>query len=136
MTNDELSPTFRKKCFLFFAKSAEKLKKYFTYTSIKIDAISKTFITKMISTKSSTNPESFIKFGRGRRIGWRLHMDTPKCSIEKYKEQNLVWAYWRHNIISRFFELFSLYWWWHVKRDKKTMMKIFKKDIKNVKRFS
>jgi hypothetical protein len=31
----------------------------------------------MISKKFSTNPESFIKFGRGRRIGWRLHMETP-----------------------------------------------------------
>jgi hypothetical protein len=31
----------------------------------------------MISEKFSTNPESFIKFERGRRIGWRLHMDTP-----------------------------------------------------------
>ncbi len=31
----------------------------------------------MLSEKFSTNPDSFIKFGRGRRIGWRLHMDTP-----------------------------------------------------------
>jgi hypothetical protein len=71
---------FEKNVFLFFAKSAKKCKKskrYFTCISIKIDSISKTFFTEMISTKSSTNPESFIKFGRGRRIGWRLHMDTP-----------------------------------------------------------
>jgi hypothetical protein len=31
----------------------------------------------MINEIFSTNPESFIKFGRGRRIGWRLHMETP-----------------------------------------------------------
>jgi hypothetical protein len=31
----------------------------------------------MISEKFSTNAESFIKFGRGRRIDWRLPMDTP-----------------------------------------------------------
>jgi hypothetical protein len=31
----------------------------------------------MLSKKFSTNPESFKGFGRGRRIGWRLHMDTP-----------------------------------------------------------
>jgi hypothetical protein len=80
VTNDELSSTFRKKCFLFFAKSVKKCKKskkYFTGISIKIGSISETFITKMISVKSSTNPESFVKCGRGRRIGWRLHMDTP-----------------------------------------------------------
>jgi hypothetical protein len=77
VTNDELSSTFRKKCFLFLQKvqkSAEKSKKYFTCISIKIGSISETIFTKMISTKSSTNPGSFIKFGRGRRIGWRLRV--------------------------------------------------------------
>jgi hypothetical protein len=62
---------FEKNVFYFLQKvqkSAEKSKKYFTYISIKIDSISKTFFTKMISVKSSTNSESFIKFGRGRRV--------------------------------------------------------------------
>jgi hypothetical protein len=38
----------------------------------------------MISEKFSTNPESFIKFGRGRRIGWRLHMETPVYNYARY----------------------------------------------------
>jgi hypothetical protein len=62
---------FEKNVFYFLQKvqkSAEKSKKYFTYISIKIDSISKTFSTKMISVKSSTNPESFSKFGSGRRV--------------------------------------------------------------------
>jgi hypothetical protein len=62
---------FEKNVFYFLQKvqkSAEKSKKYFSYISIKIGSISKTFFTKMISVKSSTNPESFIKFGRGRRV--------------------------------------------------------------------
>ncbi len=35
---------------------------------MKVQSNSKNNITKMISEKFSTNPESFIKFGRGRRI--------------------------------------------------------------------
>ena len=31
----------------------------------------------MLSEKSSTNAESFIKFGRGRQMDCRLPMDTP-----------------------------------------------------------
>jgi hypothetical protein len=31
----------------------------------------------MISNEGSTNPESFIKIRRGRRIGWRFLVDTP-----------------------------------------------------------
>jgi hypothetical protein len=31
----------------------------------------------MISAKFSTNPESFIKFRRGRRMTWQLPMDIP-----------------------------------------------------------
>jgi hypothetical protein len=77
VTNDELSSTFRKKFFLFFAKSAKKSKKYFTYISIKIGSISETFFTKMISAKISTHPESFNGFGGGRRKDWRFPMDTP-----------------------------------------------------------
>ena len=48
------------------------------------------FITKMISAKSSTNPESFIEFGRGRRIDWRYPMDTPKCKGEKADSLQIV----------------------------------------------
>ncbi len=62
---------FEKNVFYFLQKvqkKCKKSKKYFTHISIKIDSISKTFITKMISVKSSTKPESFIKFGRGRRV--------------------------------------------------------------------
>jgi predicted DNA-binding ArsR family transcriptional regulator len=44
---------------------------------VKIESNLKKKITKMLSEKFSTNPESFKGFGRGRRIGWRLHMDTP-----------------------------------------------------------
>jgi hypothetical protein len=40
----------------------------------------------MISEKFSTNPESFIEFGRGRRIGWRLHMETPVYSGKRKKK--------------------------------------------------
>jgi hypothetical protein len=71
VTNDELSSTFRKKKFYFsqkVQKSAKKSKKYFTYISIKIDSILKTFFTKMISAKISANPESFNGFGGGRRM--------------------------------------------------------------------
>jgi hypothetical protein len=62
---------FEKNVFYFLQKvqkKCKKSKKYFTCISIKIGSISETFFTKMISTKSSTNRESFIKFGRGRRI--------------------------------------------------------------------
>jgi hypothetical protein len=59
---------FEKNAFYSLQKNAKKSKKYLTYISTKMGLISKNFFTKMISTKSSTNPESFIKFGRGRRV--------------------------------------------------------------------
>jgi hypothetical protein len=71
---------FEKNVFYFLPKlqkSAKKSKKYFTYISIKIDSILKTFFTKMISAKISRNPESFNGFGGGRRKDWRFPMDTP-----------------------------------------------------------
>ena len=39
----------------------------------------KNFTIKMISVKSSTNPEIFIRFGRDHRMGWRLLVDTLTC---------------------------------------------------------
>jgi hypothetical protein len=51
---------------LFFAK--KKPKKYLTSIFIKVGLSWETFITKMINTKNSTNPESFNGFRRGRRI--------------------------------------------------------------------
>jgi hypothetical protein len=37
----------------------------------------------MISTKNSTNSESFNGFGRGRRIDWRFPMDSPENNAFK-----------------------------------------------------
>jgi hypothetical protein len=91
---------FEKNVFYFLQKvqkvqkSAEKSKKYFTCISIKIGSISETFFTKMISVKSSTNPEIFIKFGRGRRIGWQLHMDTPIYKTLDIKIRVYVYKYY------------------------------------------
>jgi hypothetical protein len=48
------------------AKICEKIRKYLIHIRMKIQSNSKNKITKMISEKFSTNPESFIKFGRGR----------------------------------------------------------------------
>jgi hypothetical protein len=44
---------------------------------MKIGSNPNKFITKMISAKSSTNPESFNEFGRGHCIDWRLLADSP-----------------------------------------------------------
>jgi hypothetical protein len=41
-------------------------------------------ITKMISAKNCTNPESFNGFARGRRIDWRDPMDTPIHRIDYF----------------------------------------------------
>jgi len=68
-TKDKLSSIFRKKCF-FFEKNAKKPKKCLTSIFIKIHSSWEKFITKMISAKNSTNPESFNGFGRGRAIDW------------------------------------------------------------------
>ena len=54
---------------------------YFAYIFAKKRFILKKFITKMISEKSSTNPESFNKFGRGRRIHWRIPVERPICVL-------------------------------------------------------
>jgi hypothetical protein len=65
----------------FFEKNAffyaKKSKKYSACISMKTGSKSEKFITKMISVKSSINPENFIGFGRGRRIDWRNPMDIP-----------------------------------------------------------
>jgi hypothetical protein len=44
---------------------------------MKIGSNLEKIITKMISAKNCTNPESFNGFARGRRIDWRDPMDTP-----------------------------------------------------------
>jgi hypothetical protein len=62
VTNDELSSAFRKKCFLFFAKSAksaEKSKKYFTCISIKIGSISESFYYQNDQHKKLYKPWKF-----------------------------------------------------------------------------
>jgi hypothetical protein len=51
---------------LFFY--AKKPKNYSTCIFMKTGPKSGKFITKMISAESSTNPKSFIGFGRGRRM--------------------------------------------------------------------
>jgi hypothetical protein len=53
---------------------------------MKTGSKSEKFITKMISVKSSTNPESFIGFGRGHRIDWRNPMDIPYCHLIYIRE--------------------------------------------------
>jgi hypothetical protein len=62
-TNDELSTIFRKHAFLFLQKMQKKSKKYLTCIFMKIESSSEKFITKMISAKNSTNPESFSGLG-------------------------------------------------------------------------
>ena len=61
---------------------------------MKIQSNFKNFTIKMISAKSSTNSESFIRFGRGRRMAWRLPMDTPiynHCGINELVFNMLCW---------------------------------------------
>ena len=65
-----LSSIFRKQFIFFLLKKLKVHFLYFAYIFAKKRFILKKFITKMISEKFSTNPESFNKFGRGRRIGW------------------------------------------------------------------
>ena len=59
---------FRKQFIFFLFKKLKVHFLYFAYIFAKKRFILKNFITKMISEKFSTNPESFNKFGRGRRI--------------------------------------------------------------------
>ena len=86
--NNELSLILREKCTFFLTKRPKMHYQYLTHISTKTGSNSKHFITKMISAKSSTNPESFIRLRRGRRIAWRLPMETPLyiyvCSIYTY----------------------------------------------------
>ncbi len=77
---DILSSIFRKKCFFY----AKKSKKYSTCISMKTGSKSEKFITKMISVKSSTNPESFIGFGRGHRMDLaRSHGYTRPVHVKR-----------------------------------------------------
>jgi len=57
---------------------------------MKIESNSNKFITKMISEKISTNPESFTGFGRGRRIDWRYPMDTPLYILKRNLVYNMA----------------------------------------------
>src|SRR5215468_10596336 len=50
---------------------AKMQKKYLICIFTKIGSGSYKFITRMISAKNSTNPESFNGFRRGCRIDWR-----------------------------------------------------------------
>jgi hypothetical protein len=64
----------------FGRKNAKKRKtssQYLTHISVKRRPNRKTFFSKMISDKSSTNPESLSEIGDGRRIGWRLLVEPP-----------------------------------------------------------
>jgi hypothetical protein len=69
----------------FFAKNAKKPKTYLTHIFMKIKLNLQNFITKMISVKSSTNSESFKRFGCGRRIDLEIfhgytHWSSPSFS--------------------------------------------------------
>jgi hypothetical protein len=68
LINDELSSIFRKDAFHFLQKLQKKSKKYLTCIFIKIGSSLEQSISKMISAKNSTKPESFSGFGRDRRI--------------------------------------------------------------------
>ena len=70
-----LSSIFREKFIFLLLKILEVHFLYFAYIFGKKRFILKKFITKMISEKSSTNSESFKKFGRGRRIDWRIPVE-------------------------------------------------------------
>ncbi len=60
---------FSEKKLIFFEKNCKKArKKDLTSIFIKIGLTWEELITKMISAKNSTNPESFNGFGCGRRI--------------------------------------------------------------------
>ncbi len=75
------------------AKICEKVRKYLIHIRMKLQSNSKNKITKMISEKFSTNSESFIKFGRGRRIHWQLPMDAPVLILfTSYYDQKRVYC--------------------------------------------
>jgi hypothetical protein len=59
---------FHKMLFIFYKKCKKKSKKYLICIFIKTSSSWEQSITKMISAKNSTNPESFSGFGRGRQI--------------------------------------------------------------------
>ncbi len=84
---------FSKKMLFTFAKTSEK---YVTYISIKIGSISERFITKMISTKNSTNPERFKGFGVGRRID--LEISHGYTQYHSFAEVILLVTYSRKKI--------------------------------------
>jgi hypothetical protein len=63
------------------SKKTKMWKQYFAHISMKTWSNSKNNITKMISEKFSTNPESFIKFGRGRRIDLATSHGNTHISI-------------------------------------------------------
>ena len=63
-----LSSIFRKQFIFLLLKKLKVHFLYFAYIFAKKRFILKKFITKIISENFSTNPESFNKFGRGRRI--------------------------------------------------------------------
>ena len=86
----ELSSIFRKQFIVFLLKKLKVHFLYFAYIFAKKRFILKNFITKMISEKFSTNPESFNKFGRGRRIGWRIPVEWPSYQIIKLTKQRTL----------------------------------------------
>jgi hypothetical protein len=55
---------------------------YLTFIFMKKRPDSNKFITKLISTENSTNPQSFTGFGCGDRIDWRNSLHTLKYDIE------------------------------------------------------
>ena len=75
-----LSSIFRKQ-FIFFVEKTESAFFVFYLYLCEKRFILKKFITKMISEKFSTNSESFNKFGRGRRIDWRIPVEWPYSYI-------------------------------------------------------
>ena len=59
---------FLRKSYQNFSKLKRRRQQNFAFISMKIGIKLKTFFTKMLSERRSTNPESFSKFGRGRRM--------------------------------------------------------------------
>ena len=75
---------------------------------MKIESNSNKFITKMISEKISTNPESFTGFGRGRRIDWRNPIDTPNRRICVFLD-GFDYSFQQHTLLNQFLIL-SVAW--------------------------
>jgi hypothetical protein len=97
VTNDAPSSNFRPFFAAKMVRIAKIRKQYFGHISMKQGPIEKISNKKMISKKSSTNPESFIQFGRGHCMNLatshghnHIDMDLVEFKVRTDKGNKLI----------------------------------------------